>query len=281
MTNPLNGASKPLILIIIVAALAGTLIHCNAASPSAVNPANSREIEILGKWTEYELGAVLERSAAISDPGARIDYISERLLGTPYGDATLIGDAQTEEALVVNLRAMDCFTYIDYVEALRLAATYEGFKHHLISVRYRTGEVSFQARNHFFTDWREFNSGRIQDVTAEIGGAKTVTATKTLNKKSDGSPFLPGIPPVDREISYIPSEAIDSPMLRRMKTGDYAGIYSAIDGLDVSHTGVIIKRGGRVLLRHASSKKAAGAVVEEDLVGYLRGKPGLVILRGR
>ena len=45
---------------------------------------------------------------------------------------------------------MDCFTYLDYVEALRLSNSYEEFNPKVKDIRYKNGKVSFQNRNHFF-----------------------------------------------------------------------------------------------------------------------------------
>jgi hypothetical protein len=147
----------------------------------------------------------------------------------------------------------------------------------LKNVRYRNSEIAFENRNHFFTDWREFNTGFIDDVTAQTGGRKTKTIIKILNEKTDGTYFLNGIKPVRREIKYIPSDVIDDAVINKIKTGDYAGIYSDMQGLDVSHVGILIKNGNAVNLRHASSEK--GKVVEQDFREYIINKPGIIILR--
>jgi hypothetical protein len=64
-----------------------------------------------------------------------------------------------------------------------------------------------------------------------------------------------------------------------LRSGDYVGIYSEHAGLDVSHTGLIVKKSGQVLLRHASSRSNVKRVLDEDLLDYLRDKPGLVVYR--
>ena len=64
-----------------------------------------------------------------------------------------------------------------------------------------------------------------------------------------------------------------------MNTGDYAGIYTDREGLDVSHTGIIIKKNDKTYLRHASPKEIYRKVVDEDLAEYFSDKPGLVIFR--
>ncbi|MER3445839.1 MAG: DUF1460 domain-containing protein [Candidatus Dadabacteria bacterium] len=240
---------------------------------------DKREIIILGKWNENQLDSIIRKGFQIQDLGERIDFLSGQFLRVPYKKSTLTGNINTPEVFVINLEGMDCFTYIDYIEAMRLSNSFSEFKENLRRVRYRYGKVAFQNRNHFFTDWREFNSGHIDDVTEKVGGEKTKTVEKALNQKEDGTHFLPGIPVKEREIHYIPSYALDRTIIGRLRTGDYVGIYSEAQGLDVSHTGIIIKKGNRTYLRHASSRDENRSVVDEDLTSYISNKPGLVILR--
>ncbi len=235
----------------------------------------------LGKWTIEELDRLLRNSSMIRDVGERIGFLSKQFLDVAYQESTLVGDAHTPEMLVLNLTGVDCFTLIDYVEAMRLSGSFSEFTENLRRVRYRKGAVSFEMRNHFFTDWPEYDAGTIGDVTAVIGGPKTVTVRKRLNLRRDGTPIVPGIQPKEREIRYIPVNALDDLILERMKTGDYAGIYSNDDGLDVTHVGIIIKSPDGIYLRHASSQMSHRKVIDEELKGYLAEKQGLVVLRPR
>ena len=235
----------------------------------------------LGRWTIEELGRLLHNSSMIRDVSERIGFLSKQFLGVAYQESTLVGDAHTPEILVLNLAGVDCFTLIDYVEAMRLSGSFPEFTESLKRVRYRRGEVSFEMRNHFFTDWPEYNAGIIEDVTAVIGGSKTVAVRKRLNLRRDGTPIVQGIPPKEREIHYIPVNALDNLILGRLKTGDYAGVYSDDDGLDVFHVGIIIKTGDGIFLRHASSRMSHRKVIDEEFKDYLAEKQGLVVLRPR
>jgi hypothetical protein len=116
-------------------------------------------------------------------------------------------------------------------------------------------------------------------VTSALGGDKTMEASKNLNRKGDGTYYLPGIPVVNRTIFYIPSGALDASVLSKLKSGDFVGIYTDKEGLDASHTGIIIKKNGKVFLRHASSKEKNQKVVDEDLSEYMKNKPGLIVYR--
>jgi hypothetical protein len=233
----------------------------------------------LGKFSRDEINALIFSYRSIHDISDRIDFISQRLLGILYRESTLIGDTIIPERLVVNLEGVDCFTFIDYIEAMRLSESFPGFIDNLIKVRYKSGSVSFINRKHFFSDWKEFNSGFTRDITEEVGGLKAKKISKILNRKEDGSYLLPGIAPVERKISYIPSAAIAGPIIEKIMTGDYIGIYSNAAGLDISHVGIFIREGEKSYLRHASSQPEFRKVIDQDFQGYIQNKPGIIIFR--
>ena len=234
---------------------------------------------ITGRWSITELGRLIYESSNLIDIGTRIDFLSKQFIGTPYEESTLKGDINSPEVFVINLGAVDCFTFIDYVEAMRLSKSISEFTENLGKVRYQSGTISFKKRNHFFTDWKEVNRGFVDDVTLAIGTNNIIKVRKLLNLKKDGTNFIPGVRRVEREICYIPSESMNAGVIAKLETGDYVGIYSKEAGLDVSHVGIIIKDRNSTLLRHASSSKKHRKVVDEDFGEYISSKPGLIILR--
>lgn len=233
----------------------------------------------LGRWTEKELDEIIINAAMTDDTGDRIASLSEQFLGVPYAASTLSGGADSPEIFTVNLEGLDCFTFLDYVEAMRLSGSFADFLNNLKAVRYRDGVLSYRNRNHFFTDWREYNPGFIADVTGDIGGDKAVSVSKRMNQRDDGSLFLTGISIEERVVRYIPADEINNEVLGRICTGYYAGIYCDKAGLDVSHAGIMIRKGNDLFLRHASSGGEYREVVDQELTGYLSSRPGLVILR--
>lgn len=235
--------------------------------------------KILGKWTEERLNEILRESAGIKDMGERIDFLSSLFLGIKYQYNTLIGDEKTPEVFVVNLAGIDCFTFLDYVEAMRCSGSFAEFTENVKKVRYRDGNVRYESRNHFFTDWSEFNADLVKDVTTHIGGDQTEAVKKTLNQGEDDTLLLKGIKRQKREVFYIPSAALNETVFSRIQTGDYAGIYSELPSLDVSHVGIIIRDRGETWLRHASSGREQGKVVDQELRGYITDKPGIIFLR--
>lgn len=234
---------------------------------------------ILGKWTKEKIDSLLRESWSIDDITSRIDFLSAQFVETDYKESTLIGDAWTPEVFVINLKEVDCFTYLDYTESMRLSRSFADFKENLRNIRYRSGVISFGNRNHFFSDWREYNADHLEDITSYVAGGTERIEGKRLNEKEDGTNYLQGIPVTERDIAYIPSSAINNDIMANLKTGDYAGIYSNKPGLDVSHVGIVINRDNSLFFRHASSPDKYGKIVDQDFKNYISDKPGIVILR--
>lgn len=237
----------------------------------------SNETIRLGRWSQ-ELISELLGSLGGGSVGSKIGVISEAFLGTPYEQATLVGNNEIEEHLVINLAELDCFTFLDYVEAMRRSNNFDEFVHRVREVRYRSGVVSYTTRNHFFTDWVQQNGAYVTDVTGDIGGDNVRTVRKHLNKKHDGTAYVPHIMPFDRDVTYLPVNALFG-AIHRLQIGDYLGVYSPFEGLDVSHTGIVVEVQGGLALRHASSLEGVRHVVDQDLMNYLIDKPGMIILR--
>lgn len=126
---------------------------------------------------------ILNKSSKISDPGERAAFISSVFKNIPYKADTLTGSPDDKEVLVINLDEMDCFTLLDYVEALRLSKNADDFVLNLKEVRYFGGEVAYNKRRHFFTDWVSGEHNTVKDITPELSGS--IMVEKYINRKSD------------------------------------------------------------------------------------------------
>src|SRR3990172_5745759 len=120
----------------------------------------------LGKWTTALIDKIIHEAAAITDSGERIDFISRQLLNTPYKESSLTGSINVPEVLIINLEGVDCITFIEYIEAMRLSGSYSEFTENLKMVRYKRGEVTYEGRKHFFTDWVGHTPQTVEDVTS-------------------------------------------------------------------------------------------------------------------
>ncbi|WP_265694417.1 N-acetylmuramoyl-L-alanine amidase-like domain-containing protein [Providencia rustigianii] len=200
------------------------------------------------------------------------------LLGTPYNNRTLNMNPLLPERLVIDLKAMDCMTFIEYSEAFKHADNLEQFSQHLEKVRYIDAKVAFDSRRHFFTDWSQEHDRLVDDITSQLS-PHTISVNKQLNLKENGGKYISSLDSKSRVIHYIPVRFIDHRVLSQLKTGDYIGIYSPSSGLDVTHVGIVIRENNKILFRHASSQHKNFQVIDIELSQYLKGKEGILVFR--
>lgn len=122
----------------------------------------------------------------------RIIKISKIFMNIPYKRNTLKGSFKIEEELTIDFEEVDCMTFIEYVEALRLSNNFESFVENLKAVRYFDSIVEFQKRRHFFSDWDHIST--LKNITSEIGSSYCKTSLKKLNKIDDHKRWIEGLP---------------------------------------------------------------------------------------
>ncbi|SGZ10874.1 Putative uncharacterized protein [Moritella viscosa] len=212
----------------------------------------------------------------------KIQSISKLFLNTPYVRNRLIGSNKEPEQLVADFQALDCFTFLDYVEALRKSDNLsDDFSRNLIRIRYKNDNVDYLSRKHFFSDWSYVDSHgnrNAEDVTTSLTN-NTKTISKELNEKEDGGRYLNGLQVIHRVINYIPGKNINQNVINNLKNGDYIGIYTNIKGLDVTHTGIFINGKNGPVFRNASSLSKNMKVVDTPFLEYTKEKPGIVVYR--
>lgn len=229
-------------------------------------------------------GAAVSLSQFYQPDGSRkiaaenITALTGLFLGVPYRAGQLIGSPESPEILVTDLNALDCFTFLDYTEALKRSPQQQDFRNRLVNIRYKNGEVNYYQRRHFLSDWVSGSRPVAQDITRQLSPDYRVTH-KMLNQKKNGTRFIPDIPVTARDIAWLPVSSLTPVVLSQLQTGDYIGIYSASPGLDVSHAGVIIRTPSGVFLRNASSKRNEQRVIDSPLLAYLHNKKGIVVYR--
>lgn len=233
----------------------------------------------LGEWEPPHLREILVASEHIKNPSKRTVVISTFFLGAPYVANPLMGGPTEAERLVVKLDGFDCFTFLDTVEALRRTRDENEFILNLINVRYKNGKVSYLNRNHFFSDWVVGTNAVVKDVTSAVSLGRHRIVKKELNHKDDGSFWVKGLPVSERVIAYIPTEELKIDVLTLLRSGDYIGVYAPKSGLDVVHTGLIIKTAEEVMIRHATSRTGVYQVTDDPLIEFMRDKAGLIVYR--
>jgi len=257
------------VLLLVMTACLSACASPDAAHYRVPEPAEADKVSVI-------LGQGLPTSE--QQLGERISQISAAFLGTPYEANTLIGSPDTSEALVINFKGVDCFTLLDYVQALSRSHDRASFKANLIRTRYVDGEVSYLKRRHFFSDWFADSPRNADDVTRTLS-PDAVTVVKQLNRQANGDELVPGLGVISRHITYIPAQAITPQVLKQIQTGDYVGVYATTQSLDVTHVGIAVRHDGRLWFRNASSLAVNRKVVDAPFREYMRSKPGIIVLR--
>ena len=206
---------------------------------------------------------------------------------TPYVAATLEINPD-EENLIINLREMDCTTFAENVLAISRTIkngnpTFEKFAVELQNIRYRDGKIDgYTSRIHYFSEWIFENdrSKTVQSVSKEIGGTiypKPInfmsTHPESYLQLKENQELIQKIANQEKEISaretyFIPEEKIRE-IESKLMDADIVGITSRVDGLDISHVGILMRKSGRIHLMHASSVANKVIVSEETLEEYL------------
>lgn len=190
---------------------------------------------------------------------ARLDEASGFFLDHGYAQDPLGGGPGLKEVFRASLGAFDCVTYMESVLALAASSNADEFVTHLREIRYRNGKVDWFERNHYMSAWLANNKrlGTLADLTR---GRETIAKSRTLD-------VIDGLP--SRRVTFrcFPKRRFAT-IKHRIRTGDLILFVSTRKHLDVFHTGILIRRNDRVLLRHAT--RSAGRVIEQDLAAFLK-----------
>ncbi len=221
------------------------------------------------------------------NPGQLMVDIGKSFIGTPYVAGTL--EVAESETLVINLRGLDCTTFVENVLAFSILVkknkpgfdTYTGV---LENIRYRKGQLSgYASRLHYFSEWIADNEqkGWIKEVTPSLGGVPMGKSRNFMTTNRELYPHLKSRENYeemadieqtlsDQPVYYLPVSAI-AEQEHLIQHGDILALATSIDGLDVTHTGIASRESdGRIYLLHASSR---GQVELSDvpLTDYLSG----------
>ncbi|MEZ5103132.1 MAG: DUF1460 domain-containing protein [Draconibacterium sp.] len=260
-------------------------ISCNSAQKRA--PYDTENIIFQPKDKEIldEIFDILETEKNSSIPVLMIKagtFFKE----TPYVASTLEINPE-EEKLVVNLREMDCTTFAENCLAIartmkKGAPTFEKFAYELQNIRYRDGKINgYPSRLHYFSDWIFNNDQKklVKRVSKEIADIPYPLNVNFMSTHPGSyiqlkdSTLIPVIAKQEKEISsrtmfYIPKDKI-SEFEDKLMDGDIAGITTNINGMDIMHVVILVRKGGHICPMHASSSAGKVILSDETLEEYL------------
>ena len=230
-------------------------------------------------------------------------YFARKLKSVPYVARTLEGGER--ERLVVNLRQLDCTTYVENVIALYLCikngkTTFRDFCNYLRNIRYENGIVTYPTRLHYFSYWIEQNTltGIVREIVPQDSSVTEDSEYDIYYMSSNPEKYpalrkdtslIDDIAEMEKYFDgktyrYIPKAKLKNQesLQAYIKDGDIIAIVTNKKGLDISHIGFAAWHKGNLHLLNASSihKK----VVEEpmSLYKYMMRHPsqtGIRILR--
>ena len=208
-------------------------------------------------------------------------------LGTPYVAATL--ENGPEEKLVINLREMDCTTFVE--TCLALARTIKSGKTDFLSyaaelekIRYRNGvRNEYLSRLHYFSEWIHDNAAKkIVDESPNLQGEKVPKHISFMSTHPESYPVLkehpeliPTLARQEKQLSeadfwYFPKSNPEK-LPEVLKHGDLIGLTSEIDKtIDINHTGIIVQKGNNFYLLHASQTAKKVVLSDDPITGFIK-----------
>lgn len=237
-------------------------------------------------------------------------YFAKKFTGLPYVGGTL--DRNREERLVVNLKELDCTTFVENVTALSLTAkrgstSFYDFCEALERIRYTHGIRSgYASRNHYFSEWIQSNQdqGLLRDLFAEKllqSPQSTVLEPLTvklnyMSRHLSKYPLLSNDQAAIRQIAekekalsgqkvwYLSKTKMKNGMkeLEWLQDGDIVAFVTKKPGLDIAHLGIVCRVNGELRFIHASSLRKKVVLEPLSLISYVQKQPmqtGIRIVR--
>jgi hypothetical protein len=266
----------------------------DAASPPDSTVALPDSVLTPPDSTARRFGAAMEHATRQAEAASSIGRLMQKIglyfQGRPYLEGTL--DQPDTETLVVRLDGFDCVTFVETALAMARGVkagdpTYEGFARRLAEQRYRNGTMQgYCSRLHYFTEWLADNEekGIVNRLNDELSGRRLrdtldfmSTHRSAYDRFATNDSLYACVQAMedslrarqrDRPVRYVPQDSIRA-VYDQLRAGDIVAIATSIDGLDVSHTGLVYAHDdGRKGLLHASLSD--GVVVSPDLQRYVQ-----------
>ena len=237
----------------------------------------------LERWTELDLRKGFVQMFG-RDLDTRISYWSRHMLGTPYR-ADPLGEGRgsgPDEDPPLTYRAVDCLTYVQTVMALSFSEAPRDVPGYLRVLRYVDGRPTFSSRYYTMVNGWDAgmrNLGILVDETERIGGGRTRFASLDLSRRDRWSPqdrgrfrLLGDLAPRGlARIAYLPPGIL---LERRTSLPRVALAQVVREPVPespylVSHVGWLLRRGDRLIFRHASRSPGRMRVEDRELEEYV------------
>ena len=236
----------------------------------------------------------------------RITRVARELVGTRYVNYTLEVDDHIESP-VVNLTAMDCWTYYENALAIARMLRYKPAPYqpqdmlHMVELeRYRNGICtgSYLSRMHQLEEVFSNNQQRgfATNITAQLPGAlrlrrdihEMTVAWKSYRYLRANPALIEPMGRIEARVSQLSVMHVPKAKVRAaeayLQDGDICAITTTDRNAYTSHVGMIMRINGRAVFSHATSDRDKGrmVIIDRPITDYVNGSPthaGIIIYR--
>lgn len=197
------------------------------------------------------------QESGLTDANALVEFYARQLLGTPYVAHTLEAD---EELLTINIHELDCLTFIESLYALTRATinhrySWRDYADNIENIRYRGGEMGdYSSRIHYISEWIIDNHlrGNLVEVTPDLPHAdyliknidymsKNPSQYRQLKNDTAMVEKIKRYELLHHRFPYLKRSWLnDKAVKAALLSGDFVSLVTKIEGLDVSHNGIIV-----------------------------------------
>lgn len=250
------------------------------------NAATRQQMRFHCEKDTAEINTLLQRGlkSGKTDPNALVSFYAHELLDRPYVAHTL-DQTGNDEFLVIDVDEFDCTTFVETLYALARTTmsghfSWRDYAANLENLRYRRGVLDgYASRLHYISEWAVDNisRGNIVEVSGDLPASKA--EVKTINFMTTHRDLYPQLSDSatcaklrnfeigyrNHKFEYVRKNMVGVKDVKNaLLEGDIVGLVTKIEGLDVSHMGIIVKdeKGDNYLLDASAS---AGKVQVEPL----------------
>ena len=225
--------------------------------------------------------------SGLTDANQLVEFYARQMLGTPYVAHTLEAD---QEMLTINIHELDCTTFVETLYAMARTTiarrySWRDYAANLENLRYRGGEMGdYSSRMHYISEWIIDNRlrGNMQEITPDLPHVDYLVKnidfmshhTDSYQQLKNDSVMVNKIRRFElrnHRFPYIKRSWLNDKALKAaLHSGDFIGLVTKIEGLDISHMGIIIvDEKGEPFLLDASMSGGKVMLETKPLFKYL------------
>ena len=273
---------------------------CNTTTTPPAQAASQQQMRFHCANDTTEINQLLQKGYKSGLKGANelVSFYAHQLLGRPYVAHTLEGEP---EQLTINIDELDCTTFVETLYALTRTTlngrySWRDYANCLEDLRYRGGKMDgYASRLHYISDWSTDNTsrGNLKEITPDIDGVQY--KIKTINYMTTHRDLYPALADSatfervrsseigyrNHRFPYIKREILGSKKVKAgLQSGDFVGLVTKMEGLDISHMGIIEKdANGEIYLLDASMRGKQVQLEKKNMHEMLRNSKNNIGIR--